>query len=127
MKITWKMDSKMLQTNWLLRNAQNKLKLPPSLRLRVSKFRRSLIDCVLENRSKSKRKTAKKQGSNKGKGGGDPYDEIEKKDQHIGDLNQTIGIMELKISKLEQLVSLKEHKIEMLEKTLKDIMNQQEN
>lgn len=31
----------------------------------------------------------------------DHYDDLKKKDQHINDLQQTIGIMELKISKLE--------------------------
>ncbi len=65
----------------------------------------------------------KSSATSKAKNGQDPYELIEKKDTHINDLQQTIGIMELKISKLEQLVSLKEHKIEMLEKTLKDIMN----
>ena len=54
----------------------------------------------------------------------DPYQELERKDQLIGDLEDTVEILELKISKLEQLVSLKEHKIDILEKSLKEMMAQ---
>lgn len=42
-----------------------------------------------------------KNGTQAPKNSGDPFEELERKDQHIGDLQQTIGIMELKISKLE--------------------------
>lgn len=52
----------------------------------------------------------------------DPYKELEKKDEFIGDLEDTIGILELKVNKLEQLVSLKEHKIELLENSLREMM-----
>ena len=53
-----------------------------------SKSRRERIFLAnfLEKRSKSKRRTAKKPSGAKGKNGGDPYEELEKKDQHIGDL-----------------------------------------
>ena len=54
----------------------------------------------------------------------DPYQELERKDQLVADLEDTVEILELKISKLEQLVSLKEHKIDILEKSLKEMMGQ---
>ena len=54
----------------------------------------------------------------------DPYIELERKDELVGDLEDTIGILELKVNKLEQLVSLKEHKIDLLESSLRELMNQ---
>ena len=67
-------------------------------------------------------KTVKKKGKGKYKDVQDPWQELEKKDQLVADLEDTVEILELKVSKLERLVSLKEHKIEILENSLKEMM-----
>jgi len=51
------------------------------------------------------------------------YNFSEQNGEYVGDLKDTIGILELKVTKLEQLVSLKEHKIVLLENSMRELIH----
>lgn len=51
------------------------------------------------------------------------YNFNEQNGEYVGDLKDTIGILELKVTKLEQLVSLKEHKIVLLENSMRELIH----